>query len=88
MQLRESMPRYLARPDGQAVAGGRTGTATRPRHAGQARGGGGKGGRSLVDERGKEERRGLKTARAPVHVKMADRVGKDMLQSIYKGVLE
>ena len=36
----------------------------------------------------KEERLALKTAMAPVHVKMADRVGKDMLQSIYKGVLE
>ena len=26
----------------------------------------------------------LKKALAPVHVKMADRVGKDLLQSIYK----
>jgi len=47
-----------------------------------------KSGKTLVYEPSKEERLALKTAMAPVHVKMADRVGKDMLQSIYKGVLE
>jgi C4-dicarboxylate-binding protein DctP len=47
-----------------------------------------KSGKTLVYEPSKEERVALKTAMAPVHVKMADRVGKDMLQSIYKGVLE
>jgi len=47
-----------------------------------------KSGKTLVYEPSKEERLALKTAMAPVHAKMADRVGKDMLQSIYKGVLE
>jgi len=32
----------------------------------------------------KEERMALKKAMAPVHIKMADRVGKDTLQQIYK----
>ena len=32
----------------------------------------------------KEERLALKKAMAPVHIKMADRVGKDTLQTIYK----
>jgi C4-dicarboxylate-binding protein DctP len=32
----------------------------------------------------KEERMALKKAMAPVHIKMADRVGRDLLQSIYK----
>ena len=32
----------------------------------------------------KEERMAFKKAMAPVHTNMADRVGKDLLQSIYK----
>ena len=32
----------------------------------------------------KEERLALKKAMAPVHIKMADRVGKEILQEIYK----
>jgi C4-dicarboxylate-binding protein DctP len=31
-----------------------------------------------------DERLALKKAMAPVHIKMADRVGKEMLQTIYK----
>lgn len=43
-----------------------------------------KSGKTTVYEPTKEERLALKKAMAPVHIKMADRVGKDMLQSIYK----
>ena len=41
-------------------------------------------GKTTVYEPTKEERLALKKAMASVHVKMADRVGKDMLQQIYK----
>ena len=43
-----------------------------------------KSGKTTVYVPTKEERMALKKALAPVHVKMADRVGKDLLQSIYK----
>lgn len=43
-----------------------------------------KSGKTVVYEPTKEERMALKKAMAPVHIKMADRVGKDLLQSIYK----
>lgn len=43
-----------------------------------------KSGKTTVYEPTKEERMALKKALAPVHVKMADRVGKELLQSIYK----
>ena len=43
-----------------------------------------KSGKTAVYEPTKEERMALKKAMAPVHAKMADRVGKDLLQSIYK----
>jgi len=43
-----------------------------------------KSGKTAVYVPTKEERLAFKKALAPVHVKMADRVGKDLLQSIYK----
>ena len=43
-----------------------------------------KSGKTTVYALTKEERLALKKAMAPVHSKMADRVGKDTLQSIYK----
>ena len=43
-----------------------------------------KSGKTTVYEPTKEERLALKKAMAPVHSKMADRVGKDTLQIIYK----
>jgi C4-dicarboxylate-binding protein DctP len=43
-----------------------------------------KSGKTTVYAPTKEERFAFKKAMAPVHVKMADRVGKDLLQSIYK----
>jgi len=43
-----------------------------------------KSGKTTVYVPTKEERLALKKAMAPVHSKMADRVGKDTLQSIYK----
>jgi len=43
-----------------------------------------KSGKTTVYVPTKEERLALKKAMAPVHGKMADRVGKDTLQSIYK----
>jgi C4-dicarboxylate-binding protein DctP len=43
-----------------------------------------KSGKTTVYTPTKEERMALKKAMAPVHIKMADRVGKDLLQSIYK----
>ena len=43
-----------------------------------------KSGKTAVYQPTKEERLALKKAMAPVHIKMADRVGKDMLQAIYK----
>ena len=43
-----------------------------------------KSGKTTVYEPTKEERMALKKAMAPVHIKMADRVGKDTLQTIYK----
>jgi C4-dicarboxylate-binding protein DctP len=43
-----------------------------------------KSGRTTVYVPTKEERMALKKALAPVHIKMADRVGKDLLHSIYK----
>jgi C4-dicarboxylate-binding protein DctP len=43
-----------------------------------------KAGKTTVYVPTKEERMALKKAMAPVHGKMADRVGKDLLQSIYK----
>ncbi len=43
-----------------------------------------KAGKTEVYTLTKEERMALKKAMAPVHIKMADRVGKDMLQQIYK----
>jgi C4-dicarboxylate-binding protein DctP len=45
-------------------------------------------GRTTVIELTKEERMALKQAMAPVHAKMADRVGKDTLQMINKGLSE
>jgi C4-dicarboxylate-binding protein DctP len=47
-----------------------------------------KTGRTAVLELTKEERLALKQAMAPVHAKMADRVGKDTLQMINKGLTE
>ena len=43
-----------------------------------------KSGKTTVYVPTKEERMAFKKAMAPVHIKMADRVGKDLLQSIYK----
>ena len=43
-----------------------------------------KSGKTMVYTPTKEERLAFKKALMPVHVKMADRVGKDLLQSIYK----
>ena len=43
-----------------------------------------KSGKTTVYAPTKEEKFAFKKAMAPVHVKMADRVGKDRLQSIYK----
>jgi len=43
-----------------------------------------KSGKTTVYTPTKEERLAFKKALVPVHVKMADRVGKDLLQSIYK----
>jgi C4-dicarboxylate-binding protein DctP len=43
-----------------------------------------KSGKTIVYEPSKEERLALKKAMAPVHIKMADRVGKETLQIIYK----
>jgi C4-dicarboxylate-binding protein DctP len=43
-----------------------------------------KSGKTTVYEPTKEERMALKKAMAPVHIKMADRVGKETLQTIYK----
>ncbi|OIR10684.1 C4-dicarboxylate-binding periplasmic protein precursor [mine drainage metagenome] len=43
-----------------------------------------KSGKTTVYTPTKEERMAFKKAMAPVHVKMADRVGSDLLQSIYK----
>lgn len=43
-----------------------------------------KSGKTVVYTPTKEERMAFKKAMAPVHIKMADRVGNDLLQSIYK----
>ena len=43
-----------------------------------------KAGKTTVYIPTKEERMALKKAMAPVHVKMADRVGKETLQEFYK----
>jgi len=43
-----------------------------------------KSGKTIVYTPTKEEKMAFKKAMAPVHVKMADRVGNDLLQSIYK----
>jgi C4-dicarboxylate-binding protein DctP len=43
-----------------------------------------KSGKTVVYTPTKEERMAFKKAMAPVHTKMADRVGNDLLQSIYK----
>jgi C4-dicarboxylate-binding protein DctP len=43
-----------------------------------------KSGKTAVYVPTKEEKLAFKKAMAPVHIKMADRVGKDLLQSIYK----
>jgi C4-dicarboxylate-binding protein DctP len=43
-----------------------------------------KSGKTTIYEPTKEERLALKKAMAPVHIKMTDRVGKEMLQTIYK----
>ncbi len=43
-----------------------------------------KSGKTTVYTPTKDEKLAFKKALAPVHVKMADRVGKDLLQSIYK----
>ena len=43
-----------------------------------------KSGKTIVYTPTKEERMAFKKAMAPVHAKMADRVGNDLLQSIYK----
>ncbi|QTN29840.1 TRAP transporter substrate-binding protein [Rhodoferax sp. AJA081-3] len=43
-----------------------------------------KSGKTTVYVLSKEERMALKKAMAPVHNKMADRVGKDLLEAIYK----
>ena len=47
-----------------------------------------KSGKTVVYEPTKEERLALKEAMAPVHTRMADRVGKETLQLIYKGLAE
>jgi C4-dicarboxylate-binding protein DctP len=43
-----------------------------------------KAGKTTVYTPTKDERLALKKALVPVHAKMADRVGKDLLDSIYK----
>jgi C4-dicarboxylate-binding protein DctP len=43
-----------------------------------------KSGKTTVYVLTKDERMALKKAMAPVHIKMADRVGKETLQTIYK----
>jgi C4-dicarboxylate-binding protein DctP len=43
-----------------------------------------KSGKTAIYVPTKEEKLAFKKAMAPVHVKMADRVGKELLQSIYK----
>jgi C4-dicarboxylate-binding protein DctP len=43
-----------------------------------------KSGKTEIFIPSKEERMAFKKAMAPVHINMADRVGKDLLQSIYK----
>ncbi len=43
-----------------------------------------KSGKTAVYVPTKDERMAFKKAMAPVHTKMVDRVGKDLLQSIYK----
>ncbi len=43
-----------------------------------------KSGKTAIYVPTKEEKLAFKKAMAPVHIKMADRVGKDLLQSIYK----
>jgi C4-dicarboxylate-binding protein DctP len=43
-----------------------------------------KAGKTTVYTPTKEERLALKKVLVPVHAKMADRVGKDLIQSIYK----
>ena len=43
-----------------------------------------KSGKTAVYTPTKDERMALKKAMAPVHIKMADRVGKDTLQEFYK----
>jgi C4-dicarboxylate-binding protein DctP len=43
-----------------------------------------KSGKTIVYEPTKEERLALKKAMAPVHIKMAERVGKETLQQFYK----
>ncbi len=43
-----------------------------------------KSGKTEIFTPSKEERMAFKKAMAPVHINMADRVGKDLLQSIYK----
>jgi C4-dicarboxylate-binding protein DctP len=43
-----------------------------------------KSGKTAVYVPTKDERMAFKKAMAPVHAKMADRVGKDLLQTIYK----
>jgi len=43
-----------------------------------------KSGKTIVYQPTPEERLALKKAMAPVHIKMADRVGKETLQAIYK----
>jgi C4-dicarboxylate-binding protein DctP len=43
-----------------------------------------KSGKTAVYVPSKDERMAFKKAMAPVHAKMADRVGKDLLQTIYK----
>ncbi len=47
-----------------------------------------KSGKTVVYEPTKEERLALKEAMSVVHVRMADRVGKETLQLIYKGLAE
>ncbi len=43
-----------------------------------------KAGKTTVYTPTKDERMALKKALVPVHAKMADRVGKDLLEAIYK----
>jgi C4-dicarboxylate-binding protein DctP len=43
-----------------------------------------KSGKTAIYVPTKEEKLAFKKAMAPVHLKMADRVGKELLQSIYK----